>query len=175
MFDVSRSFFPNIVESTHASVFFCFVKTFRLLFLQHVVKVNDTVWAKWTNGRYYQARVAEVKTLTTFCICLNGDNSFIQDIKSDDILTKKEKFLVGDEVVVRLHDGDLYEGEFVAKKSQLFYNVSKLIRRCGFLLRSFAFTVTVDHSLFAYRTGRCTDRALIRVCARLQIECSNMN
>lgn len=103
-----------------------FLMTFIFCFTQHI-SVKDKVWAKKSNGRFYKARVISTRNVTLYCVYITEDSSFVQDLTSDDIVSRCDKLIVGDKMMVKLGTDDLYQGEFVAEKIQLFCTVKSII------------------------------------------------
>lgn len=85
--------------------------------------MKDKVWARKSNGRYYKAQVLSTRNITLYCVYLTEDNSFVQDLTADSIISDCDNLIVGDNMVVKLDEGELLQGEFVAEKIQPFCRV----------------------------------------------------
>ncbi|KAL3271068.1 hypothetical protein HHI36_021567 [Cryptolaemus montrouzieri] len=85
------------------------------------LKMDDMVWAKHKNGRYYKAKVIATKDLPYVCVYFFEDESFSKDVFLSDLVwnwkTRPPK--CGQTVQVRWPDGKIYDAEFICSiKSQ---------------------------------------------------------
>ncbi|GJQ78089.1 hypothetical protein Trydic_g2430 [Trypoxylus dichotomus] len=90
---------------------------------EHSISIKDKVWAKKSNGRYYQGEIVSIREDTLFCVYLTEDKSFIENLLPKNILSGCDNLTVGDQIIVQLDDEEVFQGKFVAEKIQLFYKV----------------------------------------------------
>lgn len=100
-----------------------------LFYSQYPIKLNDVVWAKHKNNRYYKAKVVSVRVDLNFCVYFPIDDSFSKDISVDDLVSRRKVPAVGDKVQVNWNDGKVYEGEYLGKISVAIYSVRNLIKK----------------------------------------------
>lgn len=92
-----------------------------------MIAEKDVVWAKHKNGRYYQAKVGEVKMDSRMCVFFPEDQSFSKDIRLSDIVDweKIEKPVIGQRLQIRWVDGKVYDADCIGKFDFLVYTVSE--------------------------------------------------
>ncbi|XP_066148944.1 uncharacterized protein [Euwallacea fornicatus] len=89
------------------------------------ISVEEEVWAKHKNNRYYRAKVTEIKCSLKFSVYFRCDQSFSKDITLDHLVdwVGVSGPSYGDIVNVRWTDGEIYEAECVGRTDEPLYTV----------------------------------------------------
>lgn len=89
------------------------------------ILINDEVWAKHKNYRYYRGKVTKIKSDNKFCVFFLCDKSFSKDITMDHLVDWTSDTLPnqGDIVNVRWGDGGVYEARCVSRSVDNIYTV----------------------------------------------------
>jgi jumonji domain-containing protein 2 len=90
------------------------------------VGAKDVVWAKHRNGRFYKAKVVDVKTVTYLCVYFPLDQSFCKDVVIGDLVGWKDPRrvpVVGQKLKVEWKDGTIYDADYLGKMECSIYTV----------------------------------------------------
>lgn len=92
--------------------------------------MNDIVWARHKNGRYYHAKVEEVKQETRYAVFFPSDQSFSKDIILTDIVdfeTMPDGPYEGQRLQIRWIDGQIYTADCMGEAHCFVYTVRFII------------------------------------------------
>ncbi|CAG9861596.1 unnamed protein product [Phyllotreta striolata] len=90
------------------------------------IKTKDTVWAKHRNGRYYHAKVVDVKAELQYAVFFPEDQSFSKDISPTDVVGVENMPngpRKGQKLKVRWADGKIYNADYMGKTYTCVYVV----------------------------------------------------
>ncbi|KAB0791426.1 hypothetical protein PPYR_03226 [Photinus pyralis] len=104
--------------------------------------INEEVWAKHRNGRFYRGRIIR-KHPTVYCSAhFPCDGTFTSNLCLENIMDVKTKGLpkIGDKIRVRWMDGLIYDARFVGARTTYLYTVlfedeSQLELKCDVIYR----------------------------------------
>lgn len=109
--------------------FFC-RDIYRFSYLQTApLKVEEQVWAKKANGRYYEAKLVKVHRTLLHSVFFPHDQSFADDVKTEDFVNQKNsnrELHIRDHVEVKCADEATHGGLYLGKVFDDKYTVSDL-------------------------------------------------
>lgn len=84
------------------------------------------VWARHKNGRYYHAKVVDVKCDTQMCVFFPEDQSFSKDIIISDVVDfqKIGTPILGQRLQIRWIDGNVYDADYIGRVDNYTFTVS---------------------------------------------------
>ncbi|XP_023017300.2 uncharacterized protein isoform X2 [Leptinotarsa decemlineata] len=84
---------------------------------QGQLKIDQVVWARHKNGRYYKSKIVDIKFDSQMCVFFPEDQSFSKDIKLSDIVDweKMKTPIIGQRLQIRWIDGKVYDADFIGK------------------------------------------------------------
>ncbi|CAH0548665.1 unnamed protein product [Brassicogethes aeneus] len=90
-----------------------------------ILKVDEKVWARHRNGRYYKGKIESMRNEPNMCVFFLADQSFSKDVKLKDLVdwTKKAPPTIGQRMKVRWSDGDVYDADYLGKIDVYIYMV----------------------------------------------------
>ncbi|CAG9770063.1 unnamed protein product [Ceutorhynchus assimilis] len=89
------------------------------------VEIDQVVWAKHQNNRYYKAKVTDITTSYKYCVYFDCDGSFSKDITNDHLVgwNKDKKPTNGDRLRIRWMDGNIYEASCMGRVANCVYSI----------------------------------------------------
>ncbi|XP_057653503.1 uncharacterized protein LOC130892248 isoform X1 [Diorhabda carinulata] len=89
------------------------------------IKVNEKVWAKHKNGRFYQAKVIDIKCESNLCVFFPVDQSFSKDVRLSDVVgfETMPNPVLGQRLKIRWIDGHSYDADYMGNVDNYIFTV----------------------------------------------------